>query len=174
MTDQQPAMTTAMAEQPEPPEEQHRDQQVDQLQEGKTPSEETTLYTSISFLKKRPDITHAQFYHHWSTIHGPLALPWMKRHKFRSYTQYHTLPSLNAPGTFSPIGPENPDGQNADILREYDGAAVVEVDSLETFQKAFEDQYYKNVIAEDEKLFLDKESGVLRTRAEAKKILKLL
>lgn len=98
----------------------------------------------------------------------------MKRHGFRSYTQYHTHPSLNAPGVFAPIGPENPEGRDVDILRGYDGAAVVEVDSLEAFQRAFEDEYYKKVIAEDEKLFLDKESGVLRTRAEAKKILKLL
>jgi hypothetical protein len=130
------------------------------------------LYTSISFLKKRPDITHEQFYHHWEKVHGPLAVPWMKRHGFRSYTQYHSLPSLNAAGIFAPIGPENPNGQNADILRKYDGAAVVEVDTLEAFQKAFEDEYYRNVIAEDEKLFLDKSAGVLRTRAEAKKILR--
>lgn len=135
--------------------------------------EQPKLYTSISFLKKRADISHAEFYHHWSTTHATLALPWMKRHGFRSYTQYHSLPELNAAGVFAPIGPEKIGG-DTDILRGYDGAAVIEVDSLEVFQKAFEDEYYKEVIAVDEKAFLDKEAGVLRTRAEAKKVLKFI
>ncbi|KAH8169760.1 ethD domain-containing protein [Sarocladium implicatum] len=142
-------------------------------QTGEEREEQPKLYTSISFLKKRPDISHAQFYHHWSTTHASLALPWMKRHGFRSYTQYHSLPALNASGVFAPIGPEKRGG-DTDILRGYDGAAVIEVDSLEAFQKAFEDEYYEEVIAVDERAFLDKEAGVLRTRAEAKKILKFL
>ena len=88
--------------------------------------EQPKLYTSISFLKKRADISHAEFYHHWSTTHATLALPWMKRHGFRSYTQYHSLPELNAAGVFAPIGPEKIGG-DTDILRGYDGAAVIEV-----------------------------------------------
>lgn len=47
---------------------------------------------SISFLKKRPDISHEQFYHHWQNIHGPLVKPWMEKHGFLSYTQVSCYP----------------------------------------------------------------------------------
>lgn len=45
---------------------------------------------------------------------------------------------------------------------------------MDKFAAAFQDEYYKNVIAEDEKKFLDKKAGVLRTRGETKRIVKLL
>ena len=55
---------------------------------------EKTVF-SISFLKKRPDITHEQFYNHWENVHGPLVKPWMEKHGFVSYTQVrNSLPTL--------------------------------------------------------------------------------
>lgn len=49
---------------------------------------------SISFLKKRPDITHEEFYHHWEKIHGPLIKPWMEKHGVLSYTQVRGRPYM--------------------------------------------------------------------------------
>jgi hypothetical protein len=59
---------------------------------------EKTVF-SISFLKKRPDITHEQFYSHWENVHGPLVKPWMEKHGFVSYTQVRnlTLPCTSSP-----------------------------------------------------------------------------
>lgn len=143
--------------------------------------------TSISFLKKRPDISHEEFYHHWEHVHGPLVKPWMEKHGIISYTQVrphvhtrtlymtmltakiHSTPALNQNAT--PVGPESKDGN---VLLEYDGAAVIEIASMDVFTAAFQDEFYKTVIAEDEKRFLDKKVGVLRTRGEAKKIVKVL
>lgn len=45
---------------------------------------------------------------------------------------------------------------------------------MDKFVEAFKDDYNQTVIAEDEKRFLDKKAGVLRTRGEAKRIVKLL
>lgn len=69
------------------------------------------------------------------------------------------------------VGPEVTSGNP---LHDYDGAAVIEVKSFDQFTAAFQDDYYKNVIAEDEKKFLDKTAGVMRTRGEAKKIVRML
>lgn len=84
-------------------------------------------------------------------------------------SQYHTKPWCNLGA--KPLGPET---LGCNVLQEYDGAAVIEVDSFEVLEKAFADQYYQTIIAEDEERFLDKSAGVLRTRAEAKKIIKML
>lgn len=83
--------------------------------------------------------------------------------------QVHSTPFLNS--NAAPVGPEIASGN---MLHDYDGAAVIEVHSFEQFSAAFQDDYYKNVIAEDEKKFLDKTAGVMRTRGEAKKIVRVL
>jgi hypothetical protein len=53
---------------------------------------------SISFLKKRADISHEEFYYHWENVHGPLVKPWMEKYGILSYTQvclqYITPPPL--------------------------------------------------------------------------------
>lgn len=128
-------------------------------------------FTSISFLKKRPDISHEQFYHHWQHVHGPLVKPWMEKHGFLSYTQVHATPALNAGA--APLGPEVQQAGGSPLAA-YDGAAVIEVPSFEVFSAAFQDEYYRTVIAEDEARFLDRGAGVLRTRGEAKKIVKMI
>jgi hypothetical protein len=51
---------------------------------------------------------------------------------------------------------------------------VIEVKTFEVFSAAFQDEYYRTVIAEDEKKFLDKSAGVLRTRGEGKRIFRVL
>jgi hypothetical protein len=38
----------------------------------------------INFLKRRPDITHEQFEHHWRTVHGPMGA---KVHQVPKYVQ---------------------------------------------------------------------------------------
>jgi hypothetical protein len=83
--------------------------------------------------------------------------------------QVHATPALNANAT--PLGPESKD---ANPLLDYDGAAVIEARSFEQLTIAFQDDYYQTVVAEDEKKFLDKATGVLRARGEAKKIIKAL
>ncbi|KAI6779742.1 uncharacterized protein J7T54_005772 [Emericellopsis cladophorae] len=125
-------------------------------------------FVSISFLKKRPDMTLEQFYHHWQHVHGPLVKPWMEKHGFLSYTQVHATQELKQ--SAKPIGPES----SSNVLLEYDGAAIIQIPSFSVFETAFQDEYYKTVIAEDELRFLDKEAGVVRTRGEAKHIVKVL
>lgn len=92
-----------------------------------------------------------------------------KEHQLTQREKVHSTPALNQNAT--PLGPEV---QAGNPLSAYDGAAVIEVASFEVFSAAFQDEYYKTVIAEDEKKFLDKSAGVLRTRGEAKKIVKMI
>ena len=145
-------------------------------------------FVSISFLKKRPDMTLEQFYHHWQHVHGPLVKPWMEKHGFLSYTQVSLSPILQPcrqttkdeqkkvhatqelKQSAKPIGPES----STNALLEYDGAAIIQIPSFSVFETAFQDEYYKTVIAEDELRFLDRETGVVRTRGEAKHIVKVL
>ncbi len=51
------------------------------------PAKPDEAYVSISFLRKNPDISHEEFYHHWEKVHGPLVKPWAKKHGFISYKQ---------------------------------------------------------------------------------------
>lgn len=48
---------------------------------------------------------------------------------------------------------------------------MFEVKSFEQMANAFKDEYYLTVIAADEKNFIDKKAGVVRSRGEVKRIL---
>ncbi|KAI0167462.1 EthD domain-containing protein [Pestalotiopsis sp. NC0098] len=121
---------------------------------------------SVAFLKRRPDLTPEQFYTHWETVHGPLVKPWAQKHGIVGYTQVHCQPALNAGA--APIGPE---ANAVSPLADFDGCALFEVKSFEQMANAFKDEYYLTVIAGDEKNFIDKKAGVVRSRGEVKRIL---
>ncbi|KAF9875571.1 hypothetical protein CkaCkLH20_06952 [Colletotrichum karsti] len=121
---------------------------------------------SVAFLKRKPGLTQEEFYHHWEKVHGPLVKPWAQKHGFISYTQVHSAEAMNK-GT-APIGPESSD---ANKLEEFDGCAVFELPSFDVFAAAFKDEYYLQVIEPDEKNFIDKKAGVVRSRGDMKKIL---
>ncbi|KAH8909832.1 hypothetical protein BR93DRAFT_965907 [Coniochaeta sp. PMI_546] len=120
---------------------------------------------SVSFLKRHPDMTPEQFYHHWEHIHAPLVKPWAKRFGLVSYTQVHTTAALKGG---EPIGPE---AAGTSVLVDYDGCALIEAPSFEVFSDAFKDEYYVNIIEPDERIFIDKKVGILRARGDSKKII---
>ncbi|KIH90559.1 hypothetical protein SPBR_01046 [Sporothrix brasiliensis 5110] len=121
----------------------------------------------VAFMKRKPGLTHEQFYQHWVHVHGPLVKPWAQKHGFLEYRQIHLYPALNANRTV--VGPERA-GRNTE-LENWDGCAVFEIESLERFEAAFEDPYYKDVIAKDEEQFIDKAAGVMRRRGELNRII---
>jgi hypothetical protein len=61
----------------------------------------------IGFLKKRPDLTHEEFYEHWEKKHAPLVVPWIMKHGFISYMQVLNSLSLSSlfPSPSSPLSP---------------------------------------------------------------------
>lgn len=81
--------------------------------------------------------------------------------------QIHLYPALNANRVV--VGPEIA-GRNTE-LENWDGCAVFELESLEKFEAAFQDPYYKTLIAEDELKFVDKAAGVMRRRGEKNQII---
>ncbi|CAH0043415.1 unnamed protein product [Clonostachys solani] len=132
---------------------------------------------SIAFLKKNPSLTHDEFYRHWSQVHGPLVKPWMEKHGITGYTQVHATPQLNDAAAVVPLGPEKEKekgqqgGEGEDPLGGFDGAAVIEAASWDVLAGAFEDEYYRDVIAKDEERFLDRRAGVLRKRGVVNRVI---
>ncbi|KAL6856311.1 EthD domain-containing protein [Trichoderma novae-zelandiae] len=109
----------------------------------------STLYL-IAFIKRRPDLTQEQFYHHWRNVHAPKIAYWAKKHGITGYTQVHTSSALGESLTATPLPV---------AVMDFDGAVVWEFSSLEHYMSAFADPYYVNVIAPDEDNFLDKSKG---------------
>jgi hypothetical protein len=56
---------------------------------------------SVAFIKRKPDITPEQFYHHWETVHARLVKPWAEKHRIVGYTQvsnpFASTPSIASP-----------------------------------------------------------------------------
>ncbi|CAH0028886.1 unnamed protein product [Clonostachys rhizophaga] len=129
---------------------------------------------SIAFLKKNPSLTHDEFYHHWSQVHGPLVKPWMEKHGITGYTQVNATPQLNDAAAATPLGPEKKRDKGKggeDPLGGFDGAAVIEAPSWDVLEGAFADEYYRDVIAKDEERFLDRGAGVLRKRGLVNRVI---
>lgn len=120
----------------------------------------------IAFLKRKPGMSHDEFYHHWLNVHGPLVKPWATKHGFLEYRQIHLLPSINAER--ASVGPENKANTG---LENWDGCATFELESIEVFEAAFRDPYYLDVIAKDEDKFVDKAAGVMRRRGELNRVI---
>ena len=74
----------------------------------------------LSLLTRKPHLTHAQFVHHWLTIHGPLALavPGVRR-----YVQSHITDTRSRPDI-------------ADTEVEIDGFAELWYDDMAGFERA--------------------------------------
>ena len=117
------------------------------------------------FLKRKPGLSHDEFYDHWLNVHGPLVKPWATKHGFLEYRQIHLLPSINA--NRAAVGPESTSNTE---LEKWDGCATFELKSLEAFEAACRDPYYLEVIAKDEDKFVDKAAGVTGRRGELNRI----
>ncbi|KAF2736299.1 hypothetical protein EJ04DRAFT_575442 [Polyplosphaeria fusca] len=118
----------------------------------------------LTYIKRKPSLTPAQFYDHWERTHGPKVIPWCEKHGIQRYQQIHVSGSMvpvpstdSAPNALSTAAlPTTP--------VEFDGIAMFLVPSLKQFTDAFKDPYYVNVIEPDEREMLDKEapgSGVI-------------
>jgi len=126
---------------------------------------------SMAYIRRHPDLTPEQFYEHWEHTHGVIVKPWAEKHGM-VYTQVH-LRRQYKDGAQA-IGPEKrPAGGAAAAaapLDDYDGCALFEIDSIERFSAAFEDEYYKTTIEPDERRFIDKQVGVMRVWGDVRKI----
>lgn len=137
----------------------------------------------ISYIRRKPSLTPAQFYDHWENGHGPKVIPWAEKHNIRRYQQVRALspflqPDLHSHALFkihiagkivpSAAADSAPNAMNKGELPtepiDFDGIAMFTVPSLEQFVDAFKDPYYIHVIEPDERVMLDKDgpgSGVL-------------
>ncbi|RYP79754.1 hypothetical protein DL770_006543 [Monosporascus sp. CRB-9-2] len=122
----------------------------------------TLMY--MAFFRRKPGVTAREFYDHWEHVHGPLVRPWVEKYGFLGYTQVHLKPELDA-GT-----PTAPETSEESPLASFDGCAIMEIRDFDQFAAAFQDEYYLNVIAPDEKAFFDIKTGVTRARGEVKRI----
>jgi len=135
----------------------------------------------VSYIKRNPALSLAQFYEHWENVHARKVIPWAKKHGILRYQQVrrsfpitfsqpaHHLQVYTA-GSIVPI-PATASAPNAVSRGElpttpvaFDGIAIFLVPSLQQFNAAFEDPYYVDVIEVDERVILDKNgpgSGVL-------------
>ncbi|KAJ5131091.1 uncharacterized protein N7515_007130 [Penicillium bovifimosum] len=102
----------------------------------------------LCFIKRRQDLTEDQFYEYWEKIHGPKIAPWALKHGIVGYKQIHTRATIR--GSFAAAVPLPLS------TVDFDGAVIWEFPSLDTFLSAFSHPYYVNVIAPDEKNFLEK------------------
>ncbi|RYP67651.1 hypothetical protein DL769_005722 [Monosporascus sp. CRB-8-3] len=132
------------------------------ITESHTPKRDDTL-VYMAFFRRKPGVTVREFYDHWEHVHGPLVRPWMEKYGFVGYTQVHLKPELDVA---TPTAPES----SEESLGSFDGCAIMEIRDSDQFAAAFQDEYYLDVIAPDEKAFFDTKTGVTRARGEAKKI----
>ncbi|KAF2680992.1 hypothetical protein K458DRAFT_420915 [Lentithecium fluviatile CBS 122367] len=110
----------------------------------------------VSYIKRNPALSPAQFYEHWEKVHAPKVIPWAEKHGILRYQQIHTSGSIvpvpateSAPNAISR-------GELPTTPVEFDGIAIFLVPSLQQFNAAFEDPYYLEVIEVDERFILDK------------------
>lgn len=79
------------------------------------------------------------FRRHWREEHGPLVARHLGQH-LRSYRQLH---------------------RTADVGDGYDGAALLEFDSMDAFREFLDDPAYANAVAPDEDRFIDRDRSAL-------------
>jgi uncharacterized protein (TIGR02118 family) len=97
------------------------------------------MVKAIWFLKRRSDMSPADFHAYWRDTHGPLhcSSSAARRHCVR-YEQNHATP------------------ENAAMSDdEFDGASVMWFRSLEDYEAMFADVEYQNVVMADGANFLD-------------------
>jgi hypothetical protein len=135
----------------------------------------------MSYLRRRRDITPAQFYDYWENVHAPIIIPWAEKHGIRRYQQVQCLRfstalhvlilcQVHLNGKIVPVADpaSAPNAASGGELPteplEFDGIVMFVVPSLDKFQEAFKDPYYVEVIGPDECKLLDKDgpcSGVV-------------
>ena len=96
------------------------------------------MVKAIWFLKRRSDMSPAEFHRYWRDTHGPLFCnsPAARRYVLR-YEQNHATP------------------ENAAIDDDFDGASVMWFRSMEDFEAIQADPEYQSVVMADGENFLD-------------------
>ncbi|KAG9022897.1 hypothetical protein FRB95_013997 [Tulasnella sp. JGI-2019a] len=113
-----------------------------------TPSAFGPLQIS-GFITRLSSLTHTEFSTHWLQRHAPIVVPWCLKYNIVAYTQTHLHPKIQA---------EVADKMKMPLLQ-YDGFAQMTLGgNVEEFMGAFKHPYYLEVIAKDEKRFLDQRS----------------
>jgi hypothetical protein len=51
----------------------------------------------ISYIKRNPALTPAEFYSHWAQVHAPKVAPWAEKHGILRYQQVHCVSTTNPP-----------------------------------------------------------------------------
>tara|TARA_B110000444_G_C18621426_1_gene492351 strand:+ start:76 stop:813 length:738 start_codon:yes stop_codon:yes gene_type:complete len=99
----------------------------------------------ICFLKRSPELTRAEFHHHWANIHGPLfaKTPELKRY----ITRYEQNP--RSEGDYMRDPETIPFEQQG-----FDGVTVMWYESIERFQAMIEDPIYREKVMPDEAYLL--------------------
>ena len=98
------------------------------------------MVKAMWFLKRRSDVSQADFHRYWRETHGPLNCnsPAARRYVLR-YEQNHATP------------------ENATMSDdEFDGASVMWFRSIEDYEATFADPEYQNVVMADGENFLDR------------------
>ncbi|KAL6710597.1 hypothetical protein ACN47E_008645 [Coniothyrium glycines] len=98
----------------------------------------------VVFANRNPKIDEQEFNHHWQNEHSTICAPWLRRHSVVNYSQHHTTSAWKdrAKNTGLPIV-------------SYDGMAHFWYKTFEDFERAYEDQYYKDVVRKDEEYLFD-------------------
>lgn len=89
----------------------------------------------VFLARRKPSMDPEEFRRHWRDEHGPL----VARHLGDHVLSYRQLHHTGDPG----------DG--------YDGAALLEFSSMESFQRFLADPAYAEVVAPDEERFIDRD-----------------
>ncbi|KAF9255778.1 hypothetical protein L218DRAFT_883359 [Marasmius fiardii PR-910] len=114
----------------------------------------TDRFRILLFIKKRPDVTREDFDRYWLEEHSKVILKFTDgKEGVLKYEQLHINQAEKA--RLKKIGVPVPD---------YDGAALFDTDSFDKFGALFgEENYAKDVIPDEEKFFIRKESVIVRT-----------
>ena len=110
--------------------------------------------------KRNPKLTEDEFHHHWSTVHAQKASAHLAKFGIVKYTQYHTPSSLRKQLAQS-LPAVGGDTDKDSMIVDYDGFVELLMPDLSCYEKAIEDQYYKDVIVPDEMAFADWSSSKL-------------
>ena len=106
------------------------------------------MFIVLGFYKRRPDLTHEQFSHHWRNVHGPLMQRIARTHPYMiRYVQHHLSPDSDYPV---------PAGATSDTTTQvYDGFSEAWFENKESRDKWFALPVFKTEGAEDARQFLD-------------------
>jgi hypothetical protein len=99
--------------------------------------------TVAALIRRHSGLTPEQFHRYWLFQHTKIVLPWMLKWKVLSYRQFH----LEA-------------GELVGTNGGFDGYVEITFPSAEQMSEAFEDNYHRQIIKEDEKKFFLQTEGV--------------